>query len=305
LLAPTALWDLLVTAILRGGMYALTAVGLSLVFGVMNIPHFAHGEFYMLGAYTSYFAYRYGAPPALAILSGALVGLLAGALVERFVFCPLRWRRQEQWVLNTFLVTVGLSFVMQNATLALWGGKYRGIARYWEGTLPFGFGMRVAVDRVAALLIAIFCIAGFGLFVKYTRTGRAIRAVAQNETGALLVGINLNQVYTLTFGLGSMLAAVAGASLISVSPAYPTMGLAPLYKSWYVVILVGLGNVAAAIPGGFIVGLIETISYYAFGAGWQEVVNLSILILILLVRPAGLFGSRMRHFSSDRSATRQ
>jgi branched-chain amino acid transport system permease protein len=83
------------------------------------------------------------------------------------------------------------------------------------------------------------------------------------------------------------------------------MGLAPLYKSWYVVILVGLGNVAAAIPGGFIVGLIETISYYAFGAGWQEVVNLSILILILLVRPAGLFGSRMRHFSSDRSSSRQ
>jgi branched-chain amino acid transport system permease protein len=165
--------------------------------------------------------------------------------------------------------------------------------------------MRVSIDRVVALLIAIFCIAGFGMFIRYTRTGRAIRAVAQSETGAMLMGINPNQVYTLTFGLGSMLAAVAGASLISVSPAYPTVGLAPLYKSWYVVILVGLGNVPAAIPGGFIVGLIETISYYAFGAGWQEVVNLSILILILLVRPAGLFGSGERIFSNDRPATRQ
>ena len=290
-----ALWDLLIIAILRGGFYSLMAVGLSLVFGVMNIPHFAHGEFYMLGAYTAYFTHRvYGLPPVIAVLSGGLAGLLAGAVVEKFVLYPLRRRSQEQWLLNSFLVTVGLSFVMQNAAQAVWGAKYRGITQYWKGTVHVMSQIRISSDRAVGFLIAILCIALFWLFLDYTRTGRAIRATAQDETGAVLMGIDLNRIYTLTFALSSMLAAIAGASLLSINPAHPTMGLGPLYKSWYVVVLVGLGNVAAAIPGGFIVGLLETVSYYALGAGWQDVISLSILILILLFKPAGLFGSEER-----------
>jgi branched-chain amino acid transport system permease protein len=273
-------------------MYALMAVGLSLVFGVMNIPHFAHGEFYMLGAYTAYFTHKIGVPPLLAIGSGAAVGFTVGALVEKLVLYPLRRRHPEQWVLNTFLITVGLSFVMQNGAQAIWGGNYRGITQYWKGTLQLGWDMRISIDRAVAFLVAMVCIALLGLFLAYSRTGRAIRAVAQDETGAQLVGIDLNQIYALTFGLSSMLAAVAGASLLSVNPAYPTMGLVPLYKSWYVVILVGLGSMAGSICGGFVVGLLETISYYVFGSGWQDVVSLSALILILLFRPAGLFGSQ-------------
>jgi len=273
-------------------MYALMAVGLSLVFGVMNIPHFAHGEFYMLGAYTAYFTHRAGAPPLLAIGSGAVVGFTAGALVEKLVFYPLRRRHPEQWVLNTFLITVGLSFVMQNGAQAIWGSNYRGITQYWKATLQLGSEMRISADRAVAFLVAMLCIALLWLFLAYSRTGQAIRAVAQDETGAQLVGVDLNQIHVLTFGLSSMLAAIAGASLLSVNPAYPTMGLAPLYKSWYVVILVGLGNMAGSIPGGFVVGFLETISYYVFGSGWQDVVSLSVLILILLFRPAGLFGGQ-------------
>src|SRR6266542_1461330 len=129
---PGAFFDLLVTGILRGGLYSLMAVGLSLVMGVMSIPHFAHGEFYMLGAYSAYFIYAgWGLSPFSAIAGSALVGLVAGALVDKLLLCPLRRRNPEHWILNTFLVTVGLSIVMQNAAQALWGSKFRGITQYW------------------------------------------------------------------------------------------------------------------------------------------------------------------------------
>jgi branched-chain amino acid transport system permease protein len=118
--------------------------------------------------------------------------------------------------------------------------------------------------------------------------------VAQEETAAMLMGVDINRIHMLTFALSSMLAAVAGATLLSINPAHPTMGLAPLYKSWYVVVLVGLGNVPGSIAGGFLVGLLETFSYYAFGAGWQEVVSLSVLIVILLFKPAGIFSRELK-----------
>jgi branched-chain amino acid transport system permease protein len=183
---------------------------------------------------------------------------------------------------------------MQNAAQALWGSKFRGITQYWKGTIHLGSRMDISIDRSAGFLIAVFAIGVFWLFLGHTRSGRAIRAVAQDETGAMLVGIDLNRVHMLTFALSSMLAAVAGATLLSINPAHPTMGLAPLYKSWYVVVLVGLGNIGGSVAGGLLVGLIETFSYYAFGAGWQEVVSLSVLILILLFKPAGVFSRELK-----------
>jgi branched-chain amino acid transport system permease protein len=288
-------WQLLLTGCLRGGLFALMAVGLSLVFGVMNIPQFAHGEFYMLGAYVAYFAFRVaGWDPLAAIAIAGLAGFLAGIGVEKAVFYPLRRRAPGPWVMNAFLVTVGLSFAMQNAAQAVWGGNYFGITRYWSASASLGTSLAIPLDRLMAFAIAIAAIAGFWLFLWKTSYGRAIRAVAQDETGARLVGIDLSRVYTLTFGLSTMLAAIAGASLLSIVPAHPTMGVEPLYKSWYVVILGGLGSVGAAIPAGFLVGMIETLSYYWLGAGWQNVVSLSLIILILILKPAGLFGRRVR-----------
>lgn len=288
-------WELFLTGCLRGGFFALMAVGLSLVFGVMNIPQFAHGEFYMLGAYVSYFSFRVaGADPLVAIATAGLAGFAAGAAVERTAFAPLRRRAPAHWVMNAFLVTVGISFAMQNAVQAVWGGNYFGITRYWEASASLGSSLAIPYDRLAAFAIAMALIAGLWIFLMKTDWGRAIRAVAQDETGAMLVGISLPRVHTLTFALSTMLAAVAGASLLSLVPAHPTMGLEPLYKSWYVVILGGLGSVGAAIPAGFLVGMIETLSYYWLGAGWQNVVSLALIILILILRPSGLFARPVR-----------
>lgn len=290
------LGDLIITAVIRGGLYCLMAIGLSLVFGVMNIPNFAHGEFYMIGAYVAFLAYKFlGLNPLLSVLLAAIVGFAIGAGVEKGFFYPLRKKGQKQWVwiMNTFLVTVGLSIGLQNIIQVIFGTKYRGIEQYWQETVNI-LGPTISVDRVVGILIAAVTVIVFWLFLKKTAVGRAIRAVAQDEVGAKIVGINLNNIYTLTFALSSMLAGIAGAALLSVNPAYPTMGLMPLYSSWFVVIMVGLGNIGAIPVGALVIGFIETFSYYTMGAGWQKLTSILLIALILLFKPRGLFGSPVK-----------
>ena len=294
-MAFTDLLDVLITGILRGGIYALMALGLALVFGVMNICNFAHGEFYMIGAYVAFFATKtFGLDPIPAIVAAGLAGFVMGVLIEKGVFYALRRRSKEEWVMNTFLVTVGLSFIIQNMAFILWGARYRGTDAYWKGTVQITPGMGVSVDRIVSFLIAIVTMAAFWFFLRRTQIGRAIRAVSQEERGATLVGINLNNIHTLTFALSCMLAGVAGGSLLSITQAYPAMGAKPLLASWLVVIMVGLGNVSGAIIGGLIVGVLEAASYYFLGAGWQNVVSLIVLILILLFKPSGLLGTEVK-----------
>lgn len=286
--------DLLVGGILRGGMYVLMAMGLSLVFGVMRIPNFAHGEFYMIGAYFSYFACTlWGFPPAMAIVVAGIGGFVCGALMEKITFYPLRKRSRGDWIMNSFLVTAGISFILQNLAQALIGNDFKGVPQYWGGSVNYA-GLSISTDRIVGFLIAMASVAIFWLFLKKTKTGNAIRAVSEHETGAMLMGIELNKIHTLTFALSSMLAAIAGAALLSIIPAFPTMGLTPLYKSWFVVILVGLGNIQATIIGGLLVGVIEAVASFSLGAMWQDVVSLSIIILVLLIKPTGLFGKKTK-----------
>ena len=298
----------LANVVVTGGMWALLAAGLALVFGVMNIPHFAHGESFMVGAYVGYFVFTplnnylkdhpNGVLAALAPLFGVvaamLIGAIMGAILERLIFAPLRKRTRAGWVMNTFLLTVGLSFVLTNGATLTLGPNFRGIPRYYD-VPPLEFlGMRVAADRIFAFAIAIVTIAALTLFMQKTRTGRAIRAVSQDETGAQLVGINLNFIHTLTFALATAMAAMAGAALLFMFQAYPTVGLKPLYFSWYVVMLVGLGNVYGAIVGGFIVALLQTATQQFIGIAWEDVVPTAVMILILILVPSGIFGSEVR-----------
>jgi branched-chain amino acid transport system permease protein len=290
----STLQNLLVTGLLRGGLYALMAIGLALVFGVMNICHFAHGEFYVIGAYAAYFAYAvYGLNPILAIVIAMLISFLAGMIAEKIFLLPLRRRSKSDWIMNSFLLTAGLSVVLQSLFKIGWGVRYRGITQYWDFTLKVG-SMTIAGDRVVAFVIAMAAIIGFWLFLKHTRIGRAIRAVSQDERGAMLIGVNLDRIHSLTFALGSMLAGLGGASLLSLTPAYPYAGNKPLISSWFVVTIVGLGNVGGSIVGGFIVGLFESFSYSYLGQGWQDVASLALLIILLLVKPSGLFGTAVK-----------
>jgi branched-chain amino acid transport system permease protein len=300
--------SLLVDSLVKGGMWALIAAGLALVFGVMNVPNFAHGEFFMLGTLAAYSVFTplhkalgaHASPlltalaPFAGILAALAVGALVGLALELVVFRQLRKRSKAQWVMNSFLLTAGVSVIIINGTQLLAGTEFKGITRYWE-VRPIEFlRVMVTVDRIVVFLLAVVTIALFWLFMRRSRLGRAMRAVAQDEVGAQMVGIELNRVHLITMALSSALAALAGASLLFMFPSYPTVGLKPLYVAWYVVILAGLGNVEGAIAGGFIVALLQNLTSYYISVGWEDVVPTALIILILLFKPSGLFGSEVK-----------
>lgn len=298
----------LINTFVTGGMWALLAVGLALVFGVMNIPHFAHGESFMVGAYIAYFVFTpiqkslranpnavlSALAPFAGILVAAIAGFVLGLILERIIFYPLRKNTKSGWIMNAFLVTVGISFVMTNGATLLLGPNFRGIPRYWDTPPIEMLGIRLSVERLIALGIAILTIAALWLFLRNTRTGRAIRAVAQDEAGAQMVGINLSFIYSLTFALATATAALAGASLLFMFQAYPTVGLKPLYFAWYVVMLAGLGNIAGAAVGGFIVALLQTATQQFFGINWEDVIPTVVMVVVLILVPSGIFGSEVK-----------
>jgi len=284
--------NLMVTALIRGGMYSLMAAGLSLVFGVMNVANFAHGELYMIGTYFAYFAFvTFGLNPLLSIVVAAAVGFVLGAVIEKILFSPLRARSGKNWLMNTFLLTLGLSLIFKNGVKVIWGNTYRGITSYFPGVVKIG-GLTVADDRLVAFAIALVVIIAMMLFLNYTKFGRGIRAASMDSTGASLVGINLKSIYVVTFGLSCAFTAMSGAALLTLTPAYPDNGATALYSSWVVLILVGMGNVGGSIVGGIIVGILESLCIQYLGAAWQNVFTLSIVIALLLLKPNGLFGKK-------------
>jgi branched-chain amino acid transport system permease protein len=299
---------ILVNTLVTGGMWALMAAGLALVFGVMNIANFAHGEFFMVGGLTAYFVFtpiqrllRTDPSPvvaALAPFAGMLAALAVGALVGIFLevvlFRQLRKRSRDGWVMNTFLLTAGVSVVIVNGSQLLFGTQFRGITRYWDVEPIQVLGVNLSFDRLMVFLIAIVTILAFWWFMRRSNLGRAVRAVSQDEVGAQMAGIDLNRIFVLTLALSCALAALAGAALLFMFPAYPTVGLKPLYVAWYVVILAGLGNVQGAIAGAFLVALLQTLTSYFIGVGWEDVVPTALIILILLFKPSGLFGSEVK-----------
>jgi branched-chain amino acid transport system permease protein len=295
----------LVNVFVTGGMWALLAAGLALVFGVMNIVNFAHGESFMVGSYVGFYVFSpirdyladhpnpvlsLGAP-LIGIAVAALAGAVLGVLSERLVLAPLRRRTKEGWIMNTFLLTAGISFILVNSANIVMTANFKGVPNYFDIEPVRIFGVRISVDRFAALLIAVVIIMAITWFLKWTRTGQAIRAVSQDETGAEMAGINLNYIHTLTYALSTAMAAAAGASLLFIFQAYPTVGHDPNFYAWYVVMLVGLGNVYGAVIGGFLVALLQTATQEFIGIAWADVVPTAVMILILIVVPSGIFGS--------------
>lgn len=298
----------LVNTIVTGGMLALVAMGLALTLGVLNIAMFAHGEYFMIGSLTAYYVFSpiktymethpdsifalWG--PLLAIVASMLVGALAGVVSEVLIFRQLRMRSRENWVMNSFLLTVGLSVLMVNAHQLFFGADFKGITGYFSGMPINIMDVFISRDRAIAFVLAAVVVTAFWIFMTYTRTGRAIRAVSQDETGALMVGIGLNGIMMLTMALSCALAAVAGASLLFMYPAYPSVGLEPLYMAWFVVILSGLGNVLGAVMGAFMVALLKVMTVEYIGSGWDFVVPSALIIVILIFKPSGIFGSEVR-----------
>ena len=292
---PSEIMSLLMVGLVRGGLYALMAISLSLMLGVMNVCSMVNGEYFMLGGYIAYFSHTtFQLSPVLAILIGTVAAGLAGAITEAGLLRPLRRVAGDAWLLNTWLFTIGLSFVLRNVAQLIWKPVYRGIGSYWEGNVQLVGGFGISIDRLVAFVIAIGSIILLTLFLNRSRLGRAIRAVNQDERGAMLSGISVNRIYTFTFALACAMGGIAGASMLSLIPAHPYMGSGPMVNAWLVVILAGLGNIWGALFSAILVGFSEAAAYQFFGSGWPSVVGAVMLIVILLTKPSGLFGGQVK-----------
>jgi len=275
--------------VLLAGVYALVAVGLTLIFGVMRVVNFAQGEFLMLGMYAAFWAFTLWAFDPYVTLVGAiplffLVGLLTYALVMRGV---IRASHNVQ-----IFTTVGLSIALQNVALVLWTGDFR-FVRPWYYSMVLHFGTTAFnVSQVVAFVVALALTAALFAFMRWSYTGRVMRATAQDREAASLMGIDTDRVYALTWAIGIACAGAAGVLVAPIYPVYPTAGLQFVLLAYVVVVLGGLGDMAGALLGSLIVAGVEVGGSYVIGTAWKEVLYFMLFIAILLVRPAGLFGQR-------------
>ena len=279
--------QLIASGILLGGLYGLFSVGLTLIFGVMKVVNFAHGEFIMLGMYaTLWFLNSFHLDPYLSI--PLIIGLFFffGIFVERLI---IRHTIGAAHVVQIF-ATVGLSIVLTNAILYFFKSDYHYVKTAYTETMVYLGPLALSLSRVVAFIIAVVSTGILLFFVKGTYTGKAIRAVAQNREAATLMGINVDRIFMLTMGIGSACVGVAGNLLVQIYPAFPTVGAHFVIIAFVVVVLGGLGSVTGALLGGIIVGIIETFSGFYLGTDMNQITYFLIFILILIFRPWGILG---------------
>ncbi len=282
-------FQLAVQGVLLGGIYGLIAVGLSLIFGVMGIINFAHGQMIVLGMYISYsFLVLFGIDPYLNFIASAGILFAMGYLLQSSTVNRILDFPEAMQVVP--LVAVGL--VLENLTLMLWGPDHRSpetafnLSTIWIG--------KIMIDgsKLITFVLAIVLTLGVFLFLKKSSIGKSIRAAADNRTGAVLVGINVNRINNFAFGLGAATCGAAGALLLPLMPVSPHMGHDFTLTAFVVVILGGMGNLWGALLGGLILGLTESLSILVLPPTMKQVVSFILLIIIMLFRPQGLLKGR-------------
>lgn len=274
-----------------GSIYALIAMGVAMIYGVMNVPHFALGAKAMLGGYVAFFLtaifhQAYG----VALLGSIVVLAFLGLGVERLIFRPLT----KAPGINSFISAFGLLLVFENFALIAFGTAYRRILSPYDRQIIHIFGASLTMQRLLVVIIAIVLMVALHLFVKYTTLGAAIRAVAQNRRGALLCGIHTERIAGITMAIGSGLAGVAGALIGPLAMVYPTMGDTLIVKAFVITILGGMGSIIGAIVGGYILGLIEALGAMYISVDYKDAFAFAVLVLVLAIRPQGLFGKAQR-----------
>jgi len=283
--------NILISAMLMGGIYALIAVGLSLQYGVARVFNISHGEFIMLGAFITWSLYTiFNINPLLSlVISGPLI-FLAGFVLHKTLYRSIYVSSGGSTAVfegNSMLASFGLLFIIQNLAIMLWGADIKGYS-FLAYTLDLG-GFVFPANRIVALFFAIAISVAFYLFLGRTRLGKAIRAAAQDAAAAELMGVNIKQVLALCFGFGTLMAGLAGVLLSMSFPINPLMGLDYTLIAIIVVVLGGLGSIPGSFVGGFILGLIGSI-VSAIEPGLVMVAFYLIFMILLLVKPAGILG---------------
>ncbi|MDQ2916320.1 MAG: branched-chain amino acid ABC transporter permease [Pseudomonadota bacterium] len=283
------LWQGLVNGVLLGGLYALMALGLALVWGVLNIVNLAHGALIMLGGYCCYYLFTgLGIDPFAALLPTMLVLFLFGYALQRYLL-NLVIRAP---MFNTLLITFGIDVVLTYGAQIAFSADFRTINPSYAGANFTWLGATVPTVRLIAFAIALMLTFVLWIFLGRARVGRAIRATAQNLAAARLYGVEPRRLYALTFGTGAGLAGAAGSLYGVVSQLNPYIGASLTAKSFAIAIIGGLDSPLGVIAGGLILGLVESLTSLYIGATYADVASFGILVLVLIVRPTGLLGRR-------------
>jgi branched-chain amino acid transport system permease protein len=290
-LISTFLIQQIANGIMVGSIYALIAMGVAMIYGVMNVPDFALGAKAMLGGYVAFFMtasfhQSYGIALAASIVVLAVLGLG----VERWIFRPLA----KAPPVNGFISAFGLLLIFENFALIVFGSAYRRILSPYDREMINIFGANLTMQRLLVVLIAIALMIALHMFIKYTTLGTAIRAVAQNRRGALICGIHTERIAGVTMAIGSALAGIAGALIGPIGMVYPTMGDSLIVKAFVITILGGMGSIFGAIVGGYILGLIESLGAMYISVDYKDAFAFALLVVVLAIRPQGLFGRSHR-----------
>jgi branched-chain amino acid transport system permease protein len=278
-------------AIILGGTYALLGVGLTLIFGIMKVVNFTHGELYTFGAYMVYLlVVPLGLDFFVAIAFSIIMGIMLGALLEFLLLRPIRGADID----TTMLVMIGAWIILQNAEQFTWSGIAKSIPTPFSAD-PLVLGtVSVSWNRVFVFLTAIAMIVAVNAVIQRTKLGQAMRATFQDRDTAMLMGVNINLIYMATFAIGSGLAATAGALLGPVFVVTPTMGNLAALKAFAIVIMGGLGNFWGAAIGGFILAFVEEFGAGYISSGYRDAMGFLLIILVLMYRPTGLFSQKER-----------
>ncbi|ASN83212.1 branched-chain amino acid ABC transporter permease [Deinococcus ficus] len=289
--AVTAFFQTLVQGLLTGGLYALIGTGLSLIFGVMKVINFAHGDFLAIGMFVSLALFKmFNIDPYLSLLVAAPAGFALGYVLQRLVLTRLGDRLGE----GSMLATLGLGLIISNTLLLGFGAQPQSInVPYATNTFAFA-GVQVSVPLLIAGLGTLAVIAALNVLLYRTELGRAIRATAQNPLGAELQGVKTSNIQAIVFGMGVAFAAIAGVLLMPLLYAFPTVGENYTTKAFIVTVLGGLGNLPGALVGGLVLGVIESLGAFYVNNNYRDAYGLVAFLLVLLLRPEGLFGKTVK-----------
>jgi branched-chain amino acid transport system permease protein len=271
-----------------GCIYILLATGLNLIFGVMKIVNFAHGELLMLGAYITATVFLLSGFNPYVIILLTMLGLgLIGIVVERLCFRPILGTGK----LNEIFLSLGLIYIFQNGVALIWGDERQVLnSPYQTVSVPLG-DIQLPLDYIIIIAITALILCGLYFLLRRTDLGRAIRATSQNRKGAMIVGIDVERMDMISFGIGSGLAAAAGTLWVVSGQVFtPYIGSVPAIKAFAIIILGGLGSIPGAIAGGLLYGIAENGAAYFLGGIWKDSISFLILIVVLIFRPTGLFG---------------
>jgi branched-chain amino acid transport system permease protein len=290
-MTPAAVAQNLVFGLFVGSNYGVAAAGLSLVFGVLKVLNVAHGTLLMLGGYLSFWLFTlFGIDPFVSVLITAPILLLVGFGLHQGIFAFVERFDEERKINTSLLISFGLGLVLQNLAQVVWSADERSITTGYAGARALVAGLVVVpYSRLASFAVGCLAILGLDQLLRRTDLGRAIRATAEDWRAAALAGIDIRRMYLITFGLGTGLAGVAGALVSTGYSIAPSVGASWTLKSLIVIVLAGMGSIFGAFVAGLLLGVAEALSTYVLGDSYREVVGLVLFLVVLMVRPQGLF----------------